>query len=96
MLTSLFEKSAFDSQESAILLQAYTQAVIAVGSSYKLDSGAQIKLAKIILAIANNRIKAGGELISEMDSESVATIACERFLRLLPDHGTLNDGHRFS
>lgn len=88
MLTSLFQKSAFDSQESAILLQAYTQAVIAVGSSYQLDSGAQTKLAKIILAIASNRINAGGALVTENDSESVATIACERFMRLLPDHRT--------
>ena len=87
MLT-LFEKSTFNSTECAILLQAYAQAVAAAGTSYKLDISAQMKLAKIILVIANSRIKAGGALVTPDDSESVAAIACERFLRLLPIGGT--------
>jgi hypothetical protein len=85
MLTSVFEKSSFDTSETAILLQAYAQAVIAVGSAYELDNGARAKLAKIILAVANNRVKAGGKLVDAKDSESVATIASERFLHLIPD-----------
>ena len=85
MLTNLFEKSSFDAAETAILLQAYAQAVIAVGGACKLDDGGRAMLAKIILAIANNRVKAGGELVTAEDSESVATIASERFMRLVTD-----------
>jgi hypothetical protein len=85
MLQNVFEKSSFDSAQTAILLQAYAQAVIAVGGACKLDNDARAKLAKIILAVANNRVKAGGELANAKDSESVATIASERFLRLVAD-----------
>ncbi|WP_158811491.1 hypothetical protein [Beijerinckia sp. L45] len=85
MLTSVFEKSSFDPAQAAILTNAYTQAVIAVGGVYIIDAAAQIKLAKIILAIATKRIKAGGKVETHMDAESIATLASTRFLHLLAD-----------
>ncbi|WP_158807902.1 hypothetical protein [Beijerinckia sp. L45] len=83
MLIGIIDTTSYDSSEAATLVQAYAQASIAVGSVYKLDYAAQAKLAKIVMAVANSRIKAGGELMTADDSESVATIASDRFLHLL-------------
>jgi hypothetical protein len=85
MLTSVFEKSSFDSAQVAFLTHAYTQAVIAVGGVCTVDAAVQTKLAKIILAIANSRTRAGGEVASEDDAESIATLASARYLELLTD-----------
>ena len=86
MNTSFFE-NVFEPTKAALLSKAYSKAVIAIGSSHELDRVDQMKLANIIVAIASSRLKAGGVLISEQDCENVATIACDRFLRLLPDLG---------
>jgi hypothetical protein len=83
MLTTVLDKSSFDSIEAAILLKAYSLSASVVEASCKLDVSAQAKLSKIILALGNQRVRNGGELTSGVDAESVAAIASERFIRLL-------------
>jgi len=77
-----FKNAVFDSFQAAILKMAYVQAIIALGGNANLDQGERSKIAKIVMAIGEKRIAAGGELAASEDAQSVATIASERFLKV--------------